>query len=180
MKPKPSLFSTTNFLTRPFVQDDQTHDEAVKLSGYGVELQIKSTEYKAQDDAKLEDSEQSGDKASGVGKRKDEVKGFNFDMLKSRYSEQQEKLDKLKEFRQHLIDQSYAMAPLKVRNVAFQRTQKSLIIRLCSAFVGLGVTRLESSSCCSHHESPRNSVGCPRGDIPELSVPCPFPFKRQR
>ena len=134
MKPKPSLFSITSFLTRPFVQDDQTHDEAVKLSGYGVELQIKSTEYKAQDDAKLEDSEQSGDKASGVGKRKDEVKGFNFDLLKSRYSEQQEKLDKLKEFRQHLIDQSYAMAPLKVRNVAFQRTQKSLIIRLCSAF----------------------------------------------
>jgi len=103
-----------DYVLRPFVQDDQTHDEAVKLSGYGVELQIKSTEYKAQDDAKLEDSEQSGDKASGVGKRKDEVKGFNFDLLKSRYSEQQEKLDKLKEFRQHLIDQSYAMAPLKV------------------------------------------------------------------
>ena len=53
-----------------------------------------------------------------MSERKDEVKGFNFDLLKSRYSEQQEKLDKLKEFRQHLIDQSYAMAPLKVRNVA--------------------------------------------------------------
>lgn len=35
----------------------------VRLSGYGVELQIKSTEYKAQDDTKLRGEEGQGEES---------------------------------------------------------------------------------------------------------------------
>ena len=47
---------------RHFISDRP--EEKVRLSGYGVELQIKSTEYKAQDDTKLksgENGEESGE-----------------------------------------------------------------------------------------------------------------------
>jgi UDP-glucose:glycoprotein glucosyltransferase len=52
----------------------------VRLSGYGVELQIKSTEYKVQDDTevkggKTEDSYEQDDED-------DEIEGFNFSRLK--------------------------------------------------------------------------------------------------
>ena len=86
-----------DYVLRPFVKNPK-HGTNVKLSGYGVELQIKSTEYKAQDDTKLEDSE--GGKMSGGGgaKKADVVKGFNFDVLKDRYAKDQpEKAEKLTE-----------------------------------------------------------------------------------
>lgn len=54
-------------------------DRKLRLSGYGVELQIKSTEYKAQDDTKLQ--EEAG--GEGVDEDSDqEVEGFIFSKLK--------------------------------------------------------------------------------------------------
>jgi hypothetical protein len=52
----------------------------VRLSGYGVELQIKSTEYKVQDDTEVK-----GDKTQDSYEQDDEddeVEGFNFSRLK--------------------------------------------------------------------------------------------------
>lgn len=52
----------------------------VRLSGYGVELQIKSTEYKAQDDTEVK-----GDRTQDNFEQEDEddeIEGFNFSRLK--------------------------------------------------------------------------------------------------
>ena len=47
------------------------------MSGYGVELQMKSTEYKVQDDTKVE-----GATAEDNDEEEEEVEGFNFHRLK--------------------------------------------------------------------------------------------------
>ena len=57
--------------------------EVVRLSGYEVELQMKSTEYKAQDDTKLKQGEDADDE----GDVKDEVEGFLFNTLKQLHPE---------------------------------------------------------------------------------------------
>jgi UDP-glucose:glycoprotein glucosyltransferase len=52
----------------------------VRLSGYGVELQIKSTEYKVQDDTEVK-----GDRTQDSYEQEDEddeIEGFNFSRLK--------------------------------------------------------------------------------------------------
>ncbi|XP_059489463.1 UDP-glucose:glycoprotein glucosyltransferase isoform X2 [Neocloeon triangulifer] len=79
------------------------------LSGYGVELQIKSTEYKVQDDSQVKDD----DDGAGGGadqEEEDEVEGFNFGRLKTMYPDKVSSLSKL---RQHLIDTNSELAPLK-------------------------------------------------------------------
>jgi UDP-glucose:glycoprotein glucosyltransferase len=80
-----------------------------------VELQIKSTEYKAQDDTKVT-AEQSGapgdDSASQQSEDEDvDVEGFLFSKLKVLNPGLAPKLDKL---RQALLDESQELAPLKV------------------------------------------------------------------
>lgn len=50
----------------------------MRLSGYGVELQMKSTEYKAQDDSKV----QNKDEVDLDIEEDEEVEGFNFQRLK--------------------------------------------------------------------------------------------------
>ena len=52
----------------------------VRLSGYGVALQMKSTEYKAQDDAKVEGDEDHG---ADDEDKVDEIEGFVFSRLRS-------------------------------------------------------------------------------------------------
>lgn len=58
----------------------------VRLSGYGVELQLKSTEYKSQDDSTPKESE--GGETPTVSEEEDEndpqnqIEGFNFGKLK--------------------------------------------------------------------------------------------------
>lgn len=50
------------------------------MSGYGVELQMKSTEYKVQDDTQLHDdpaAEESSQEEEDI-----EIEGFNFAKLK--------------------------------------------------------------------------------------------------
>jgi len=80
----------------------------VRLSGYGVELQIKSSEYKAQDDTKLEGEDGGGDDADDDHQ---DVEGFLFSKLKDLHPDRQ---DKLVEMKQHLLDMNNDMAPMKV------------------------------------------------------------------
>lgn len=92
----------------------------VTLSGYGVELQIKSTEYKAVDDTKLK-----GDEGEDGGEdTEEEIEGFIFGKLRSRLPEKEEKLAELK---QHLLDQNNDMAPMKVwqlQDLSLQATER--------------------------------------------------------
>ena len=93
------------YILRHFV--DRELDSLVRLSGYGVELQIKSTEYKAQDDAELRGEGGEGEEDEEEG----EVEGFVFSTLKALH---EDKVDKLAEMKQHLLDMNNDMAPMKV------------------------------------------------------------------
>uniref|UniRef100_A0A669EWV7 UDP-glucose ceramide glucosyltransferase-like 1 n=2 Tax=Oreochromis TaxID=8139 RepID=A0A669EWV7_ORENI len=95
----------------------------VYLSGYGVELAIKSQEYKAKDDTQVQ-----GVNATMIGENDpvDEVQGFLFGKLKTLYPELKEQL---KELRKHLVESTNEMAPLKVwqmQDLSFQTAARIL------------------------------------------------------
>ncbi|KAI3367586.1 hypothetical protein L3Q82_026430 [Scortum barcoo] len=97
----------------------------VHLSGYGVELAIKSQEYKAKDDTQVQGAEVN---ATVIGENDpvDEVQGFLFGKLKTLYPELKEQL---KELRKHLIESTNEMAPLKVwqmQDLSFQTAARIL------------------------------------------------------
>ncbi|PAV88981.1 hypothetical protein WR25_14940 [Diploscapter pachys] len=90
-------------------------EERVYLSGYGVELAIKNTEYKAEDDSKK--------KAEEVVEDEEDLHGFNFKLLKELHSDSKDSLDA---FRMHLKEIE-ELAPLKqwqVQDLAFQAAQR--------------------------------------------------------
>lgn len=55
-------------------------DKNVRLSGYGVELQMKSTEYKATDDSDIKDN--AGKDSETTNDSTEEIDGINFVTLK--------------------------------------------------------------------------------------------------
>uniref|UniRef100_A0A670I5N9 UDP-glucose ceramide glucosyltransferase-like 1 n=1 Tax=Podarcis muralis TaxID=64176 RepID=A0A670I5N9_PODMU len=90
--------------------------ERVYLSGYGVELAIKSTEYKAKDDTQVK----------GENDPIDEVQGFLFGKLRQLHPSLKEEL---KELRKHLVESTNEMAPLKVwqlQDLSFQTAARIL------------------------------------------------------
>ncbi|XP_043926163.1 UDP-glucose:glycoprotein glucosyltransferase 1 [Protopterus annectens] len=97
----------------------------VYLSGYGVELAIKSTEYKAKDDTQVKSTDTNTtvlDEKDSV----DEVQGFLFGKLRNSYPQLQEQL---KELRKHLVESTNEMAPLKVwqlQDLSFQTAARIL------------------------------------------------------
>uniref|UniRef100_A0A2K5DG78 UDP-glucose ceramide glucosyltransferase-like 1 n=1 Tax=Aotus nancymaae TaxID=37293 RepID=A0A2K5DG78_AOTNA len=84
--------------------------EPVYLSGYGVELAIKSTEYKAKDDTQVKGTEVN---TTVIGENDpiDEVQGFLFGKLRDLHPDLE---GQLKELRKHLVESTNEMAPLKV------------------------------------------------------------------
>ncbi|XP_038673760.1 UDP-glucose:glycoprotein glucosyltransferase 1 isoform X3 [Scyliorhinus canicula] len=103
------------YVLRHYVQ--KASSKKVRLSGYGVELAVKSTEYKVLDDTRFEGTnttvlEEDDDS--------DEVQGFHFKQLKHLFPDLN---DQLKELRKHLIESTNDMAPLKVwelQDLSFQ------------------------------------------------------------
>uniref|UniRef100_UPI0037E97DDD UDP-glucose:glycoprotein glucosyltransferase 1 n=1 Tax=Semicossyphus pulcher TaxID=241346 RepID=UPI0037E97DDD len=100
-------------------------EKKVYLSGYGVELAIKSQEYKAKDDTQVQGAEVN---ATVIGENDpvDEVQGFLFGKLKTLYPELKEQL---KELRKHLVESTNEMAPLKVwqmQDLSFQTAARIL------------------------------------------------------
>ncbi|XP_063771592.1 UDP-glucose:glycoprotein glucosyltransferase 1 isoform X2 [Pseudophryne corroboree] len=97
-----------SYVLRHYVLNPKT--EKVFLSGYGVELAIKSTEYKAKDDTQVKGDNVN---ATVVGHNDpvDEVQGFLFGKLRQLYPELKEQL---KELRKHLVESTNEMSPLKV------------------------------------------------------------------
>ena len=63
---------------------DLSSENKVTLSGYGVELDIKSTEYKAKDDAKVnaDTSSESTTDQTANNVEEESIQGFNFKKLK--------------------------------------------------------------------------------------------------
>ncbi|KAF7254262.1 UDP-glucose:glycoprotein glucosyltransferase 1, partial [Varanus komodoensis] len=99
--------------------------EKVYLSGYGVELAIKSTEYKAKDDTQVKGTDVN---ATVIGENDpiDEVQGFLFGKLRQLHPTLKEEL---KELRKHLIESTNEMAPLKVwqlQDLSFQTAARIL------------------------------------------------------
>ncbi|CAH1979814.1 unnamed protein product [Acanthoscelides obtectus] len=96
-----------DYVIRHYVQDESK--KKLRLSGYGVELQMKSTEYKSQDDTEVH-QEQNSDESSQEEEEM-ELEGFDFAKLKKIFPDQKKNLDR---FRQFLEESSNELAPLKV------------------------------------------------------------------
>ncbi|XP_030613606.1 UDP-glucose:glycoprotein glucosyltransferase 2 isoform X4 [Archocentrus centrarchus] len=107
------------YVLRHFVANPKP--QKMLLSGYGVELAIKSTEYKAVDDTKVKDSKTV---VNAEDDDNDEVQGFFFGTLKKSHPELQEQLVEL---RKHLLESTNDMAPLKVwemQDLSFQAASR--------------------------------------------------------
>ncbi|XP_072850795.2 UDP-glucose:glycoprotein glucosyltransferase 2 [Pogona vitticeps] len=94
------------YLLRHFIQ--KPSPEKMYLSGYGVELAIKSTEYKAVDDTWSEGAVNVTEEESNG---ENEVQGFLFDTLRQNYPDLK---DNLKELKKYLIESADDTEPLKV------------------------------------------------------------------
>lgn len=102
-----AIDSQIDYVVRHYVKERP--NRRLRLSGYGVELQMKSTEYKVQDDSEVKSD--SGSEESSQEDDDVEIEGFNFAKLKTLYPDVRKDLDK---FKQHLEESSSEMAPLKV------------------------------------------------------------------
>ncbi|XP_042638197.1 UDP-glucose:glycoprotein glucosyltransferase 1 [Orycteropus afer afer] len=110
-----------NYVFRHYISNPGK--KPVYLSGYGVELAIKSTEYKAKDDTQVKGTEVN---ATVIGENDpiDEVQGFFFGKLRDLHPDLKEQL---KELRKHLVESTNEMAPLKVWQLQGNKTpEKSL------------------------------------------------------
>ncbi|XP_029827316.3 UDP-glucose:glycoprotein glucosyltransferase 1 isoform X1 [Ixodes scapularis] len=115
-----------SYILRHFVKTPSARK--VRLSGYGVELAIKSTEYKAQDDTKVKEEKSVVD--SEETEKAENIAGFDFKKLKELYPE---KKDKLNELKAHLMDSGNDLVPLKVwelQELSLQAAQKILLAPL--------------------------------------------------
>ncbi|KAF4025781.1 hypothetical protein G4228_017857 [Cervus hanglu yarkandensis] len=103
------------YVLRHYIQKPSS--QKMYLSGYGVELAIKSTEYKALDDTQVKTV--TNTTAEDVTET-NEVQGFLFGKLKERYSDLR---DNLTTFQKYLIESNKEMMPLKVwelQDLSFQ------------------------------------------------------------
>ncbi|XP_053452768.1 UDP-glucose:glycoprotein glucosyltransferase 1 isoform X2 [Nycticebus coucang] len=112
-----------NYVFRHYVSNPRK--EPIYLSGYGVELAIKSTEYKAKDDTQVKGTEVN---TTVIGENDpiDEVQGFLFGKLRDLHPDLKEQL---KELRKHLVESTNEMAPLKVwqlQDLSFQTAARIL------------------------------------------------------
>lgn len=117
---KLALNGEVTYVVRHFVKNEAV--DKIRLSGYGVELAIKSTEYKAKDDTKVEeankdDSDDNEDDGT-------EVEGIVFSKLKELHPELK---SKLKDFRNHLMESYTELTAFKVwqlQDLGYQASEK--------------------------------------------------------
>ncbi|XP_047366597.1 UDP-glucose:glycoprotein glucosyltransferase isoform X4 [Vespa velutina] len=96
-----------NYILRYYLKDRP--DRKLRLSGYGVELQMKSTEYKATDDSDIKDN--TGKKSETNNDGIEEIDGINFMTLKTLYPDKHAELEELQT---HLLETSHEIGALKV------------------------------------------------------------------
>uniref|UniRef100_A0A0N4ZS70 UDP-glucose:glycoprotein glucosyltransferase n=1 Tax=Parastrongyloides trichosuri TaxID=131310 RepID=A0A0N4ZS70_PARTI len=107
-----------NFAIRFFDRKGTFDLMPVPLSGYGVELSIKNTEYKAIDDTNQEKSNFEDDLPE-----LNDVHGLNFNILKKKHVDL---IDQLKQLKVHLSEAD-ELTPLKqweVQDISYQASQK--------------------------------------------------------
>ncbi|KAK6112554.1 UDP-glucose:Glycoprotein Glucosyltransferase family protein [Brugia pahangi] len=110
------------YVLRHFVKD--VRDDKPLLSGYGVELAIKSTEYKAVDDSNAVTDKVAVEESSEeyIDNEEDNY-GFNFNTLRRLHSDLKESIG---QFRLHLLERD-ELTPLKVwqvQELSYQAAQK--------------------------------------------------------
>ncbi|GAB0179271.1 UDP-glucose:glycoprotein glucosyltransferase 2 [Grus japonensis] len=106
------------YVLRHYVQ--KPGSRKMYLSGYGVELAIKSTEYKAVDDTQVKGANDTKEEEDEEEEEESDVQGFLFGKLKQMHPDLK---NNLKEFRKHLIETTNNMEPLKVwelQDLSFQ------------------------------------------------------------
>ena len=101
----------------------------IRLSGYGIEMAIKSQEYKAVDDSKVEASNQEDENTEKKieFKENEEIEGIDFAKLAKAFPD--ENLSNLNSFRQHLVDSGNELTPLKawqVQDLSYQSVAYSM------------------------------------------------------
>ncbi|XP_057663509.1 UDP-glucose:glycoprotein glucosyltransferase [Diorhabda carinulata] len=96
-----------DYIIRHYIKKNDSRK--LRLSGYGVELQMKSTEYKAQDDTELHEDQNSAE--TSQQDEDTELEGFDFKKLREIFPHLHSQLEK---FKTHLEDTSSELAPLKV------------------------------------------------------------------
>ncbi|XP_060516530.1 UDP-glucose:glycoprotein glucosyltransferase isoform X2 [Cylas formicarius] len=102
-----AVIGNVDYVIRYYIKEKS--GKKLRLSGYGVELQMKSTEYKSQDDTELKEEKDSEE--SSQDDEDTEIEGFDFAKLKKLFPDQKRDLEK---FKQHLEDSSNELAALKV------------------------------------------------------------------
>ncbi|XP_045201595.2 UDP-glucose:glycoprotein glucosyltransferase 1-like isoform X2 [Mercenaria mercenaria] len=108
-----------SYIYRHYIQEPS--ETKTRLSGYGVELAIKSTEYKAKDDTKVEGGDSQADEDEDPDT---DTEGFLFSTLREKHPELKDDLRKLKTY---LSDSSTELAAFKVwqlQDLGLQAAQK--------------------------------------------------------
>ncbi|OQV12944.1 UDP-glucose:glycoprotein glucosyltransferase 1 [Hypsibius exemplaris] len=109
---------------------DLVNVSKIRIPGYGVEMAIKSTEYKAQDDSKIKEGDGALDEQTDevVDEELDtDIEGFDFGKLKSRLPEKKDQLEQLKSFL--LLSSGTELQQLKAwqyQDLSLQAAEKSL------------------------------------------------------
>lgn len=96
----------------------------VYLSGYGVELDIKSTEYKNKDDTKVNENDVKNQQAQKGLSEDEPIQGFHFNKLKQLHPSLFENLE---EYRKHLLESAVELAPLapwQMQDLSIQAAQR--------------------------------------------------------
>ncbi|XP_064568672.1 UDP-glucose:glycoprotein glucosyltransferase 2 isoform X5 [Zonotrichia leucophrys gambelii] len=108
------------YVLRHYVQQ-KPNSRKMYLSGYGVELAIKSTEYKAVDDTQVKGANETKEEEDEEEEEEEsDVQGFLFGKLKRMHPDLK---NNLMEFKKHLIETTNNMEPLKVwemQDLSFQ------------------------------------------------------------
>ncbi|XP_068864420.1 UDP-glucose:glycoprotein glucosyltransferase 2 isoform X6 [Aphelocoma coerulescens] len=107
------------YVLRHYVQQ-KPNSRKMLLSGYGVELAIKSTEYKAVDDTQIKGANETKEEEDEEEEEESDVQGFLFGKLKQMHPDLKSNLI---EFKKHLIETTNNMEPLKVwelQDLSFQ------------------------------------------------------------
>ncbi|KAL8189895.1 UNVERIFIED_CONTAM: UDP-glucose:glycoprotein glucosyltransferase 2 [Gekko kuhli] len=100
------------------------------LSGYGVELAIKSTEYKAVDDSQAKAASNATEEEDN---KESDVQGFLFDTLKQNYPDLK---DNLTDLRKYLVESADDTEPLKVwelQDISLQAASQILAVPVHNA-----------------------------------------------
>ncbi|XP_057874651.1 UDP-glucose:glycoprotein glucosyltransferase 2 [Melospiza georgiana] len=107
------------YVLRHYVQ--KPNSRKMYLSGYGVELAIKSTEYKAVDDTQVKGANETKEEEDEKEEEEEsDIQGFLFGKLKRMHPDLK---NNLMEFKKHLIETTNNMEPLKVwemQDLSFQ------------------------------------------------------------